>query len=121
MSLGETSRSLRIAYANPDCRRLSIGMSPITLEVAFILLLTVVNGLFAMSEVALLSARKVRLQQLADRGNARAGAALTLLQDPNNFLSTVQIGVTLVRALLAARQLQKRLLVISTTTRFWLP
>jgi magnesium and cobalt exporter, CNNM family len=76
-------------------------MSPIAFEICVIFLLTVINGLFAMSEVALLSARKIRLH-LADHGNARAGAALILLEDPNNFLSIVQIGVTLVGVLSGA-------------------
>jgi len=57
-------------------------MSPITIELVIILLLTIINGLFAMSEVALLSARKVRLQHLAERGNSQAAAALLLLKDP---------------------------------------
>ena len=79
-------------------------MSPITIELVIILLLTIINGWFAMSEVALLSARKVRLQlqHLAERGNSQAAAALLLLKDPNNFLSTVQIGVTLVGVLSGA-------------------
>jgi len=77
-------------------------MSPVTIELVIILLLTIINGLFAMSEVALLSARKVRLQHLAERGNSQAAAALLLLKDPNNFLSTVQIGVTLVGVLSGA-------------------
>jgi len=77
-------------------------MSPVTIELVIILLLTIINGWFAMSEVALLSARKVRLQHLAERGNSQAAAALLLLKDPNNFLSTVQIGVTLVGVLSGA-------------------
>jgi putative hemolysin len=71
-------------------------MSAITYEILVIIVLVFVNGIFAMSEVALLSARKARLQHAAASGNRRAQAALDLLQDPNNFLSTVQIGVTLV-------------------------
>jgi magnesium and cobalt exporter, CNNM family len=77
-------------------------MTSITLEIAIIVLLTIVNGIFAMSEVALLSARKIRLQRLAERGNGNARKALLLLQDPNNFLSTVQVGVTLVGVLSGA-------------------
>lgn len=71
-------------------------MANVSYELVIILVLAIVNGVFAMSEVALLSARKSRLQHLADRGNASARRALELVQDPNNFLSTVQIGVTLV-------------------------
>lgn len=73
-----------------------LRMANVSYELVIILVLAIVNGVFAMSEVALLSARKSRLQHLADRGNASARRALELLQDPNNFLSTVQIGVTLV-------------------------
>ena len=77
-------------------------MKKFGLEIAIIIVLALINGIFAMSEIALLSARKVRLHHLADRGNARARRALQLLQDPNNFLSTVQIGVTLVGVLAGA-------------------
>jgi putative hemolysin len=77
-------------------------MSRIIPELAIIFLLTIINGLFAMSEVALLAARKGRLQNRASQGNARAGTALVLQQDPNNFLSTVQIGITLVGVLSGA-------------------
>ncbi|HYH00006.1 MAG TPA: hemolysin family protein [Terriglobales bacterium] len=71
-------------------------MSLISYELIIIVLLAVINGIFAMSEVALLSARRSRLQNLADRGNTSARRAIELLHDPNNFLSTVQIGVTVV-------------------------
>lgn len=77
-------------------------MGQVSYELIIIVLLVVINGIFAMSEVALLSARKVRLQHLADRGNVKAKHALELLQDPNNFLSTVQVGVTLVGVLSGA-------------------
>ena len=77
-------------------------MTGISTELVIIILLAVINGFFAMSEVALLSARKTRLQHLAERGSGRAQNALYLLQDPNNFLSTVQIGITLVGVLSGA-------------------
>src|SRR5215831_6843369 len=77
-------------------------MSRIIPELAIIFLLTIVNGLFAMSEVALLAARKGRLQNQASQGNVRADAALVLQRDPNNFLSTVQVGITLVGVLSGA-------------------
>src|SRR5215472_18511678 len=77
-------------------------MSRIIPEILIIFLLTIVNGLFAMSEVALLAARKARLEQQASQGNARAARALVLQQNPNNFLSTVQIGITLVGVLSGA-------------------
>jgi len=56
----------------------------------------VLNGVFAMSEIALVSARKTRLQQRAENGERGASAALELMEEPNRFLSTVQIGITLV-------------------------
>lgn len=63
----------------------------------FILLgLIVVNGVFAMSELAIVSARPARLQGNADKGDAGAKAVLSLQDDPSRFLSTVQIGITLV-------------------------
>src|SRR5262249_17876726 len=77
-------------------------MSRVIPEIVIIFLLTIVNGLFAMSEVALLAARKARLEHQASQGNARAATALVLQQDPNNFLSTVQIGITLVGVLSGA-------------------
>lgn len=66
------------------------------LEIAIILALILSNGLFAMSETAIVSARKARLQQMADEGRPRAQAALNLANDPNRFLATVQVGITLI-------------------------
>lgn len=77
-------------------------MSPVTTEILFIFLLVLANGLFAMSEMAIISSRKARLQQLANKGNFRASAALDLANTPNRFLSTVQIGITLVGILAGA-------------------
>lgn len=71
-------------------------MSNSLLEAAIILLLILLNGLFSMSETAVVSARKARLQQLADEGSGRAQAALGLANNPNRFLATVQIGITLI-------------------------
>ena len=71
-------------------------------EVSFVILLVLGNGVFAMSEAALISARDTRLQEMAGDGNPRARAALNLLEDPNLFLSTVQIGITLVGVLAGA-------------------
>ncbi len=65
-------------------------------EILIILALLVVNGVFAMSELAVLSSRRARLRQMADRGNRRARAALELAESPNRFLSTVQVGITMV-------------------------
>jgi putative hemolysin len=65
-------------------------------EILIIFVLLVANGVFAMAEIAIVSARKARLKSLADEGDAKAVAALALAQHPTNFLSTVQIGITLV-------------------------
>ena len=71
-------------------------------EISIILVLLVGNGLFAMAEIAVVSARKVRLQQLAESGNAKARTALELANAPNDFLATVQVGITLVGILAGA-------------------
>lgn len=60
------------------------------------------NGVFAMSEIAVVAARKVRLQQRAEDGDERAKTALELAHDPNKFLSTVQFGITMVGVLAGA-------------------
>ncbi|CAO1654576.1 DNA-binding protein [Parasphingorhabdus sp. NYA22] len=65
-------------------------------DVAIIIVLVLINGVFAMSELAIVSARKAQLHGLADRGSKRAKAALRLASDPGKFLSTVQIGITLI-------------------------
>ncbi|HYE88456.1 MAG TPA: hemolysin family protein [Vicinamibacterales bacterium] len=71
-------------------------------ELIVIFLLILANGVFAMSEIAVVAARKVRLQQRAEDGDERAKAALALAHDPNKFLSTVQFGITLVGVLAGA-------------------
>ena len=71
-------------------------MNRIAFETAVILLLLIANGVFAMAEIAVVSAKKARLRRLADLGNAKARLALDLAESPNRFLSTVQIGITLV-------------------------
>ena len=60
------------------------------------MLLFLLNGLFAMSELAIASSRKTQLQQWAEEGNDQAAAALRLAEHPNRFLATVQIGITLI-------------------------
>jgi putative hemolysin len=65
-------------------------------EIVIILALLMGNGLFAMAEIALVSAKKARLKSMADAGNRGAAEALELLSEPSQFLSTVQIGITLV-------------------------
>jgi putative hemolysin len=66
------------------------------MEILIILLLITFNGAFAMSEMAIVSARKARLQQRAQSGDLRAAAALAMANSPTSVLSTVQIGITLV-------------------------
>lgn len=65
-------------------------------EILIIFVLLLVNGVFAMAEIAVVSSRKARLKALAAEGSIKAQAALALAQEPNRFLSTVQIGITLV-------------------------
>jgi len=77
-------------------------MSEIGGEIVVIFLLIVANGVFAMSEMAVVTARKSRLQDWANKGDARAGAALELASTPNRFLSAVQIGITLIGILAGA-------------------
>jgi putative hemolysin len=64
------------------------------MEIFVLLGLIVLNGLFAMSEIAIVTAKKSRLMALAAKGNHSAQAALKLAEDPTQFLSTVQIGIT---------------------------
>jgi putative hemolysin len=71
-------------------------------QIAVIVLLTLLNGFFAMSETALVSSRKARLRQRADEGDWGANAALELADSPNRFLSTVQIGISLIGVLAGA-------------------
>ena len=65
-------------------------------EIGFILLLVVLNGIFAMSELAIVSARRGRLMAMERRGSPGAAAALALAEDPQRFLPTVQVGISLV-------------------------
>jgi putative hemolysin len=66
------------------------------LELFIVLFLTLINGMLAMSELAVVSSRKSRLEYLANQGSRGARTALRLIDDPSRFLSTVQIGITLV-------------------------
>jgi putative hemolysin len=66
------------------------------IDALIILALIALNGVFAMSELAIVSARSARLQAMADAGSNGAAAALRLARDPGKFLSTVQIGITLI-------------------------
>lgn len=80
------------------------GMSGdgIWLELAFIVVLILLNAFFAGAEMAVVSARTGRLRSLAEGGSARAAAAVRLKEDPDRFLATVQVGVTVVGTLASA-------------------
>lgn len=66
------------------------------MEVVIILVLILLNGIFSMAEIALVSARKARLENSAKQGDEKAKVALKLANNPDTFLSTVQIGITLI-------------------------
>jgi putative hemolysin len=65
-------------------------------DVVIILALILLNGVFSMSELAVVSAKRLRLEKMADEGRRGAGTALDLHDDPSRFLSTVQVGITLI-------------------------
>ena len=71
-------------------------MGAVWFEVVVIILLVLANGVFSMAEISVVAARKVRLQQRAEEGDHRAKAALELAQEPGQFLSTAQFGITLI-------------------------
>lgn len=77
-------------------------MADVWFEIVIIFLLVLANGVFSMAEISVVAARKVRLQQRAEEGDHRARAALELAQTPAQFLSTVQVGITLIGILAGA-------------------
>lgn len=77
-------------------------MGNIGFEVTLILLLVLANGLFSMAEMAVVSSRKARLRQRAEDGSHGASVALALAENPHDFLSTVQVGITLIGTLAGA-------------------
>ena len=74
----------------------------LTVEIAVVVVLICINGVLAMSELAVVSSRPARLKALADKGQAGAATAMRLAANPGRFLSTVQIGITLVGVLSGA-------------------
>lgn len=76
-------------------------MSSLVLTFVIVVVLVVVNALFAATEMALATARRSRLQSRADDGDRGAAAAIRLQEDPNRFLSTIQVGITVVGTFLA--------------------
>jgi putative hemolysin len=77
-------------------------LSSLVIEIFLIFILILANGFFAASEIAVVSSRKSRLQQQAENGSSGAASALALAENPSRFLSSVQIGITLVGTLAAA-------------------
>lgn len=71
-------------------------------EIIFIILLILANGIFALSEIAVVSSRKTRLQERVLKGDSGAEAALEMINSPSKFLSTVQVGITLIGTLAGA-------------------
>ena len=69
---------------------------PVAIEILLLLLLILANGVFSMSEMAVVSSRRARLQQRAEGGHKGARVAMDLSDDPSRFFSTVQVGITLI-------------------------
>ncbi len=82
------------------CRRVHALIHSINMEIFIIIGLVLLNGIFSMAEMSLVSSRKFRLESASKKGNKGAQAALRLSENPNRFLSTVQIGITLIGILL---------------------
>ena len=72
------------------------------MNVLILLLLIILNGLFSASEMAIVTARRARLEAMAESGDMRARSALRLAEAPSDFLSTVQIGITLIGIIIGA-------------------
>ncbi len=79
----------------------------VNFEILVVLGLTLLNGFFSMSEMAIVSARKARLEAMAEAGDRGARKAAELAQEPSRFLSSVQIGITLV-GIVSVRSARRR-------------
>ena len=86
-----------------------------TEQILILVFLIILNGLFAMSEIAIVSSRKSRLEELMRKGSKKAKLVLHLSESPNRFLSTIQVGITLIAILIGvfggtglARSYQRR-------------
>jgi len=77
-------------------------MDLIYLEILIILILVILNGIFALSEIAIITSRRIKLQKMSQAGNQNADIAIELAESPNQFLSTIQIGITLIGILAGA-------------------
>ena len=73
--------------------------SDLTLDFIIIIVLIIANGLFSMTELAIVNAKKRKLEEMAEAGNERAKKAFELAENPNEMFSTIQIGITLVGVL----------------------
>lgn len=78
------------------CYKLDSTIPMLIIQIIVIFTLILLNGFFAMSEIAIIAARKTRLRQLAKKGHANAELALQLAKDPSDFLSTIQTGITFI-------------------------
>lgn len=79
---------------SPHPSRVPTGKGDLHMDIALLLFLILLNGVFAMSEIAVVSSRRARLQRLADDGSPGAHSALALHAEPATFLSTIQVGIT---------------------------
>lgn len=77
-------------------------MIKIIIDIVIILILILINGMLSMAEIAIVSSRKAKLQKMFNDGKKRALTVIKLLEDPNQFLSTIQIGITLIGILTGA-------------------
>lgn len=92
-----------VSRGGGNCRGYNMAQpNSFVLELVIILLLIFANAIFVMAELAVVSARKARLQNRAENGDENARAALGLAESPNRFLSTVQVGITLIGTLTGA-------------------
>lgn len=77
-------------------------MSEVVIEIILLFVLIIINGLFSMTEMAVVSSRRARLQKLFEDGDQRAKTVLDLLDNPNDFFSTIQIAITLIGVITGA-------------------
>lgn len=99
---GPPTRYLAVHWTSPSTTAPFPAVHPILSEALVILALLLLNGVFAASEIAVVTSRRARLEQRAAGGSTGARRALALLDEPTRFLSTVQIGITLIGVLAGA-------------------
>ena len=91
------------------------------LKLILLLVLILVNAFFAMSEIAIISLNDMKLQKMADDGNQKAKRVLKLTSNPSNFLSSIQIGVTLAGFLTSASAAENFSEPLSQIFAVWFP